>query len=142
MTVDVYSATHCTVVRLPAEVDVNNAGQVREELLRELNRSPGGSLIVDMTGTSFLAVAGVHVLVRVHGRATAAAAGLRVAVSSRIVRRVLEITAVDRLLEIRPSVAAAVASLPGSSGDGQTAQDGQVSFCPDARMDPAGEARR
>jgi anti-anti-sigma factor len=111
---------HCTVITLPGQLDATNAGSVSEELLRTLNRGPG-VLIVDMSGTSFCAVAGVHTLMRARGRASAAGIGLRVVVTATIVRRVLRLTGTDRALELYPSVHAAVAGLPGPAANGSAA---------------------
>lgn len=122
-----------TVVTLPAEIDAGNADRVREELLRTLDHGPA-VLIVDMTGTSFCAAAGVHALMRARHRAAAVGTGLRVAVSVPIVRRVLEITGTSQLLEILPSLGAAVDGRPprqprtvaAPGRDGQPSTDGQL----------------
>ena len=75
-------------ITLPAEVGVTNADQVREELLRAIDDGPE-FLMVDMTGTSYCAAAGVHVLVDIRGRAADAGIGLRVAAGAPTVRRIL-----------------------------------------------------
>jgi anti-anti-sigma factor len=124
---------------LPAEVDVSNADQVREDLIAFF--AQGASLVVaDMSATTFCDSAGVTALVRAMRKATASGAGLRVAASAPAVTRVLAITGVDRLIEIYPSVAAAMAdpgaaataeehtARPGSAGqadaDGRASQPG------------------
>jgi anti-anti-sigma factor len=115
----VRKAAHYTAITLPAEVDANNAGEVREELLRALNGGPA-VLIVDMTGTSFFASAGIHALMRARARAGVAGIGLRAAVSAPVVRRVLKITGVDQLIDVYPSLDSALARLPvldGNDGD-------------------------
>lgn len=101
-------AVRYTTIRLPAEVDIVNAGQVREELLRAINGGPS-VLVVDMTGTSLCAAAGIHALMQARSRARAAGIGLRVAVSALIVRRVLEITGIDQQVGVYPGVDAAIA---------------------------------
>jgi len=95
------------VATLPAEIDVVNGDQVREDLLTVLNRGPV-TLIVDMTGTTFCDSAGVNALVRAHKRADACGARMRLVVSAPTVRRVLAVTGVDRLIGTCPSVAAAL----------------------------------
>jgi len=97
------------VVTLPAEIDVVNGDEVREDLLTVLNRGPA-ALIVDMTGTTFCDSAGVNTLVRAYKRAEACGARMRLVVSAPTVRRVLAITGVDRLIGTCPSVAAALAA--------------------------------
>ena len=70
-------------------------------------------VIVDMSTTTFCDSAGVTALVRTVRQAHASGTGLRVAASAPAVTRVLAITGVDRLIDIYPSVAAAMAD-PGN----------------------------
>lgn len=96
------------VVALPAEIDANNADQIAGELARFLNERPA-VLIVDMTATGFCASAGIHALIRTRHLAAAAGTGLRVAVSTPIVRRMLELTGMDEMLDVYPELNLAVA---------------------------------
>jgi anti-sigma B factor antagonist len=98
------------VVSLPVEIDLANAGQIREDLLTVLNRGPA-TLIVDMTGTTFCDSAGVNAIVRAYKRAAAGGARMRLVVSAPAVQRVLAITGVDRLIGTWPSVAAALTAV-------------------------------
>jgi anti-anti-sigma factor len=99
------------IMSLPAEIDLSNAQQVREALLSVV--AQGASLVIaDMTATTFCDLAGVTTLVRVVRQATAHGAGLRLAASARAVTRVLALTGADKLIEVYPSVAAAIAD-PG-----------------------------
>ncbi|HTS96484.1 MAG TPA: STAS domain-containing protein [Streptosporangiaceae bacterium] len=107
------------VVSLPAEIDLSNADQVREELLAVLNRSPD-ALIVDMGGTTFCDSACVNALARAHKRAAESGAGMRLVVTASGVQRVLAITGIDGLMGIYPSVAEA---LTGSGGRADQAPD-------------------
>jgi anti-sigma B factor antagonist len=108
------------VISLPAEIDVSNADQVREDLLSIVNRG-ATLLVVDMTATTFCDSAGVNALVRAFKRATASAAGMRLVVSAPAVQRILAITGVDHLIDIYPSVAAAMGTTdqPGAAGKSQ-----------------------
>jgi anti-anti-sigma factor len=99
----VYHAT----IALPAEVGITNADQVREELFRAIDGGPE-LLMVDMTGTSYCAVAGIHVLMDARGRAGEAGIGLRVAAGAPTVRRILQLTGADRLIDVYPSLEAAL----------------------------------
>jgi anti-anti-sigma factor len=103
------------VITLPEEIDISNSEQVREELLSLLNRGPA-VLIVDMAETTFCDSAGVNALVRAHKRATANGAEVRLVVGSPGVQRVLDITGVDRLIPVYPSMTASLAE-PGESGE-------------------------
>ena len=96
------------VITLPEEIDISNSEQVREELLSLVNRGPA-VLIVDMAETTFCDSAGVNALVRAHKRASANGAEIRLVVASPGVQRVLDITGVDRLIPVYPSMAASLA---------------------------------
>jgi anti-anti-sigma factor len=61
------------VVRLPAEIDLTIADDVREALLSVLNQGAHG-LVADMTATTFCDSAGISALVRAARRASAARA--------------------------------------------------------------------
>jgi anti-sigma B factor antagonist len=95
------------VIRLPAEIDITNADQVREDLLSVLNQG-AVLLIADMSEVTFCDSAGVGALVRTFRRAEASQSELRLVISTRAVHRVLTLTGVDRLLNIYPDVAAAM----------------------------------
>jgi anti-sigma B factor antagonist len=99
--------SRAAVVTLPVEIDISNAGQVREDLLSALNRG-AATLIVDMGGTTFCDSAGVSALVRAHKRATASGTDMRLVVSAPGVLRVLAITGVDHLMDVYPSIAASL----------------------------------
>ena len=95
------------VVALPVEIDVTNAGAVREDLLAVLNHG-AVLLVADLSRTTFCDSAGVSALVRTFRRAAASASGMRLVVGTPAVQRVLSITGVDRLVDIFPSVAASL----------------------------------
>ena len=103
------------VVRLPAEIDLTVADELREALLAVLNQGALG-LIVDMTATTFCDSAGITALARAARRAAAGGATLRIAVSAPTVLRVFTLVGIDRLIDIHPDVAAARASMPDQSG--------------------------
>ena len=94
-------------ITLPAEVGIANADQVRDELFRAIDDGPE-LLMVDMTGTAYCAAAGIHVLMDTRGRAEDAGIGLRVAAGAPTVRRVLQLTGADRLIDVYPSLEAAL----------------------------------
>jgi anti-sigma B factor antagonist len=108
------------VVSLPAEIDMSNGDQIRNDLLTILNRG-ATLLVVDMSATTFCDSSGLNALVRAFKRATASGSGMRVVVSARAVQRVLAITGVDHLIDIYPTVAAAMtaADQPGPGGKPQ-----------------------
>src|SRR5690242_14099894 len=99
-------------MRLPAEVDISNADQIRRDLAEALAQD-ASLVIADMSTTTFCDSAGVTALVQAVRKANASGAGLRVAASTAAVTRVLAITGVDQLIRVYPSVAAAMAD-PGT----------------------------
>jgi len=101
------------VVSLPTEIDINNADQVREDLLSVLNQG-AVLLVADLSRTTFCDSAGVSALARSFRRAEASQSDMRLVVSTVAVQRVLGLTGIDRLLDIYPSVAASLAASPDS----------------------------
>jgi anti-sigma B factor antagonist len=103
------------VVRLPAEIDLTIADALREALLAVLNQGALG-LIADMTATTFCDSAGINALVRAARRAAAGDATMRIAVTAPPVLRIFNLVGIDRLIDIHPSVEAALVSLPDQTG--------------------------
>ena len=95
------------VVTLPGEIDITSDGQVQDALTRALDDGTV-VLIADASMTTYCACAGVHALLLAHHRAAAAGAQLRVA-ASPAVRRILELTGTDHVLDTYPTLAAALA---------------------------------
>ena len=121
------------VVTAPGEIDITNAEGFRDALLSALNAGAAG-LIADLTPTTFLDSSGVTALVRAARRAAATGAALRLAVTAAPVLRVLSLVGIDRLIQVHPSVADAVASLPGQPQRPATLMDSstQAPSGPDA----------
>ena len=118
------------IVTLPAEIDLANAELVREDLLSVVAQG-ATRVIADMTPTTFCDSAGITALVRVVQQATACGSGLRLAASAPAVTRVLALTGVDKLIEVYPSLAAAmadpggrVAAEPAPAAPGQADSEG------------------
>jgi anti-sigma B factor antagonist len=96
------------VVTLPAEIDISNDGQVQDTLTRALDDGTA-VLVADAGGTTFCGCSGVTALLRTHHRAAAAGAQLRVVAGRPAMRRILELTAADQVLNTYPTLAAALA---------------------------------
>jgi anti-sigma B factor antagonist len=106
------------VVALPAEVDITNADQVREDLLSVLNQG-AVLLVADLGTTTFCDSAGVSALARAFRRARASHSEMRLVVSTPAVRRVLAVTGIDRLLDIYPNVTSALAGAHESAAQNE-----------------------
>ena len=96
------------VVTLPGEIDVSNDGQVQDTLTGALDDGTA-VLVADAGGTTFCGCSGVTALLLTHHQAAAAGAQLRVVVGSPSMRRILELTAADQVLNTYPTLAAALA---------------------------------
>lgn len=96
------------VVVLPAEIDITNSDEVRQQLAAAL--SPGvDTVIADLTSTSFCDSSGVHAIMHAHERAAARDVGVRLAVSpGGSVRRVLQLTGADHIMPVFASVQEAI----------------------------------
>ena len=96
------------VVTLPEDIDVSNAGQIREQLLSVINRG-AAVLIADMTATVSCDYAGGEAVIRAYQRAVISGTDLRLVVTAKIVRQVLSCNGLDRFVSIYPSLEAAQA---------------------------------
>jgi anti-sigma B factor antagonist len=97
------------IVPLPAEIDMANAGDVGEQLRAAF--APGVSVVIaDLGSTVFCDSSGVRQLVLAHKRAVASNRELRVVIPSAGVLRTVAILGFDRVLEIYPDLAAALAT--------------------------------
>jgi anti-sigma B factor antagonist len=105
-----------TVIRLPAEIDATNAGRIGEEL--DSAFAPGvAAVIADMTATTFCDSRGARELLLAHHKAIAGGIELRIVMPSAGVRRIFQVTGLDQVLAIYPSL---------------------VAGCADGHMEPAG----
>ena len=100
------------VVTLPEDIDVSNAGQIREKLLTVINRG-AAVLVADMTATVSCDYARADAVIRAYQRAVISGTDLRLVVTAQIVRRVLSYNGLDLACLHLP--------LPGGSPSGQGA---------------------
>jgi anti-anti-sigma factor len=99
----------CTVVPpLPDEIDITNADQVGESLLRHVHTGVT-LLVVDMSATTFCDVAGVRAVLRAQEQARAHGADLRVITAAAQVRRVFDLLGVD--VRIYPDLKTALSTI-------------------------------
>jgi anti-sigma B factor antagonist len=87
------------VVRMPAEIDIANAGCLAAELDKAIH--PGvKALVIDMTRTTFCDSLGVKVIARTRGQAVAEGVDLRLVTASPQVLRILAVTGLDTKVRI------------------------------------------
>jgi anti-anti-sigma factor len=96
------------VVHVTGEVDMATETHLRATITTALETTPA-ALVLDLTGVTFFASAGLHVLVDVQHDATAQNLDLLVAADNRSVLRPLQITGVDQLVTVVASVDQALA---------------------------------
>ncbi|MDO4796961.1 MAG: STAS domain-containing protein [Coriobacteriales bacterium] len=91
------------VVSVEGEVDVSNAGELRDALEAAAMAADGTaqSVTVDLAGVSYMDSTGIGVLVGAKNRANQAGASLVVANPQRNVARVLSLLGVDRELGLQ-----------------------------------------
>ncbi len=104
---DPLAAANVSIVRLPAEVDLDCAQDVRDMLLSTINRG-GIHLVVDATDVTFIDSTGVNALVRARERAELLGGSVHVVSDASCVRRVLEVTQLTRVLHLVPAVTRAL----------------------------------
>ncbi|MFC0543551.1 STAS domain-containing protein [Kutzneria chonburiensis] len=98
------------VVRLAGELDMQTVPAATLELDNAIEGAPAG-LVVDLTGLTFLASAGLAMLAAVSAKAGQASVTLRLAADNRVVLRPLQITGLDAGFDIRESVESALGDL-------------------------------
>jgi len=87
------------VVATPEEIDISNAGLLREAL-HSATASGQPVIVVDMSGTEFCDSTGLNVLVRALGQAEEAGGELRLVMGGTGLQRVLTVTGVAGMFRI------------------------------------------
>lgn len=103
-------------MRLPDEVDLSNASEVLADLLSTINRG-GTHLIVDAQAVRFMDSSALNALLRARQRTEAMQGSLHVVAPSHRMRRLLEISRLDRILRRVDSVEHAVACVANPGGE-------------------------
>lgn len=90
------------VVRVEGEVDMNTLDEF-SRVLHQACESAKPPMVVtaDLTDVTFMSSAGLTALLEVHQRCQRQGTPLQVEIAHRTVRRALEITGVDRILNLK-----------------------------------------
>lgn len=115
----------CVVLAIAGEVDLGTAPDLREKLF-ELVADGHRHIVVDLSDTEFMDSTGLGALVAGLKRLRAHNGDMRLVCTTARIRKVFEITHVDRVIPMFESVDAASADL-AAPGDG----DGTSSTPPD-----------
>ena len=101
--------TQPLIVVLPTEIHLANAGILGRELAAVFV-SGIKTIIADLTGTTFCDPAGTRMLARAYVQAIDNHAELRLAIPGSAVRRALELSGLDHVLPVYPSLDDALAA--------------------------------
>jgi anti-sigma B factor antagonist len=85
------------VLAAPEEIDITNAGPLREAL-RKAAVNGHDTLVVDMTRTQFCDSSGLHTLIAAYKRAEAEGREVLLVIPSTTVLRVFALTGMDRVI--------------------------------------------
>lgn len=97
----------CIVVRLPADIDIGNSDQVRDQLMAA-GRYGHAAVVADMSRTMLCDCGGVRALVSACHDLARFGCELRVVASTRPVLRIFELTSLSRAMPVYPTVSAAL----------------------------------
>lgn len=104
------------ILHVSGEVDTVTAPELDAELNRHLD-SPTRSLVLELTGLSFLASSGLAVLIKAAQLAQERGIAFRLVADNRSVIRLLEVTNTAGMFTIHDSLVAAEAALDESGGN-------------------------
>jgi len=102
----------CAVVSVGGEIDPGTASELSNAALSAMQEI-GPSLVLDLSGVTFMDSTGLKVLLAVHQRAQLAGGRLVLAGATRPVLRVVSITGLDETFDVRDNVEEAVAAFTG-----------------------------
>lgn len=89
------------LLHVEGDVDLDSSAALRQALLEALEQS--ATVVVDVAEVGFIDSSGLSALVWGHGRAQESGGGLRLRHPSPMLRRLLQITALDKVLAVDDS---------------------------------------
>jgi anti-sigma B factor antagonist len=101
----------CRLVAPSGEIDAHTAPHLRECIQRILAEPGVEHLVIDLSGTTFLDSSALGVLIGARKRVGELEGRLDIVLPSSHLRRIFEITALDRVLALHETRASALASV-------------------------------
>ncbi|RLK62342.1 STAS domain-containing protein [Actinokineospora cianjurensis] len=97
------------LLHVRGEIDMGTAPALREHLEAAVTRGPADApVLLDLTKVGFLASAGLALLVEYHTRCRDSGRSLRVLTDGGAVLRAIQVSSLDNVLEVHPSIEAAL----------------------------------
>jgi anti-sigma B factor antagonist len=104
------------VLTAPAQIDITTSSALRA-ILSQWHSRGHTTVVVDLTGTSYCDMAGLHELARAHKRAAAAGGGLRLVTrADGAFARIFCLSQLDASIPHFATVGQALAQLPAATG--------------------------
>jgi anti-anti-sigma factor len=128
------------VVATPAEIDITNAEGLQSALLKAAANGHG-TVVVDMTQTTFCDSSGLHTLLAAHKKAQAEGRQVLLVIPGTTVLRVFAITGMDRVIPNFTSLGEALAATAATAnGHGRQQNDADAAPTTSQRgLAPAGD---
>jgi anti-sigma B factor antagonist len=106
-----HTETGITVIDFTGQLTLGNRLVEAEHEIREHIRQGAKKLVLDLTKLTFLDSAGIGVLAVCSGAMTRSGGRLVIAVASGKIKDALELTRLDKMIELYPDLASACAAL-------------------------------
>ena len=107
------------VLGVHGDVDLHVVGKLSDRLAEVIEQNPA-VVVLDLSGATFLDSTAIAVLLRAMKRLRASGGGFRIVVPRSQIRRIFEMTLLDRVFELDGSRQESLAA--AANGDGRTAR--------------------
>jgi anti-anti-sigma factor len=107
LVVDSEVRPEAVLVRVSGEIDSSTAGELRTQLTSALEEAGGQEprlLIVDLDGVTYFGSAGLNAVLDCHKQGLRAGTAVRLVADNELVVRPIEVTNLDSLLDLYPSL--------------------------------------
>lgn len=105
LTVDIDTHGAAVVVSVRGELDLATVPVLRERLesVGEVSSTPS-PLVIDLSPVTFIGSAGLALLVELHNQCTERGVPMAVVATGSVVPRAIQVTALDQVLAVHPTV--------------------------------------